>query len=316
MSDPQATVAICTYNGAARIAQVLKALAAQTRPAADWETIVIDNASSDGTGAVAAELMARLLPGSGRVIREDAAGLTFARQRAAREARGSILCFLDDDNIPAPDFVANAIRTFSTRPNAAAIGGKVRAEWERPPSPLALEVQDFALAICDRGDQAFCYERNVGPVGAGLCIRTAVLGKIYGGEAAAAEVIGHKGKACGAGDDIAIGVLAWQLGYECWYEPSLVITHQLPSSRMNKDYLLRLYESIGRGQAAVRRLHDWRARNPVLRPLIGAKDFGRWVKGRMAGPPRAAAQTETARDLHDLNQRLLWGRAMQALGAS
>jgi hypothetical protein len=83
---------------------------------------------------------------------------------------------------------------------------------------------------------------------------------------------------------------------------------------MNKDYLLRLYEGIGRGQAVVRRLYDWKARSP-LSLLIATKDMARWLKGRVMGPSavRPSPRAEISEDLHDLNQRLIWGRAMQAL---
>ena len=40
----KATVAICTFNGRARIGEVIRALAVQTLPRVEWELVVIDNA--------------------------------------------------------------------------------------------------------------------------------------------------------------------------------------------------------------------------------------------------------------------------------
>ena len=162
-AEYKATVAICTYNGASRVAAVLVALARQTLSPDDWELLVIDNASNDGTTEIAQRLIADLLGGRGRVVREPQPGLSFARARAAKEARGEILCFLDDDNIPNPEFVANTVQAFLAHPRAGALGGKVLPVWETPPSALAQAVQDFALAICDRGEEAFRYERELGP---------------------------------------------------------------------------------------------------------------------------------------------------------
>jgi glycosyltransferase involved in cell wall biosynthesis len=312
MSLP-ATVAICTFNGAKRIEAVLAALVRQTVDVNDWEVVVIDNASTDCTGAIADRLIREKLGGRGRVVREEQPGLSFARARAAREARGEIICFLDDDNIPAPDFVKNTILAFQEHPQAGALGGKVLPVWESTPSALALAVQDFALAICDRGDKAFQYARNLGPVGAGLCIRTEVLRKIYQDEKTAGGVIGRTGNGCGGGEDLAIAIRVWQLGCESWYEPALVIRHLLPASRMDKKYLLQLYEGIGRGQSAVRKLHDWKARSP-LSYLIGLKDFCRWLLGKWRGPSLELRHQHPviAGDLHDLHQRLIWGRVLQA----
>jgi len=312
----KATIAICTFNGAARITEVLSALGQQTLNRSEWEILIIDNASSDGTGEVVTRFISGESGLNGRVVREERPGLSFARAKAAREAFGEIVCFLDDDNIPAPDFAECVVRAFANRPSVGAMGGKVLAVWETPPSPLALAVQNFALAICDSGEKPFRYQPEVGPVGAGLCIRSKVLQAIYAHDDAGVLRVGHRGKSVGGGDDLAIGLLTWRLGYECWYEPSLVIQHKLPPRRMEKEYLLKLYEAIGRGQAEVRKLYDWKARTP-LNFLIGLKDFCRWQLGKWCGPSAQLRRQwpEIAGDLHDLSQQLLWGRSLQALSS-
>ena len=149
-----ATICVCTYNGAARIGLVIKALASQTQPSGTWELLVIDNASTDGTAEVCSSLFQMFAQIHGRVVREERPGLSCARARAAREARGEILCFLDDDNIPAPTWVEMAIQAFAAQPKTGVIGGKVLARWEVPPTPLAEAVAPFALAICDLGETA------------------------------------------------------------------------------------------------------------------------------------------------------------------
>jgi glycosyltransferase involved in cell wall biosynthesis len=310
-TDCRATVAICTFNGTRRIRAVLEALAAQTLPAELWEVLVIDNASTDGTGEVATRLIKEMLGGRGRAIREDKSGLSFARARAAQEAQGQIICFLDDDNIPAPDFVAVAIRSFAERPQAGVIGGKVLPRWEVPPTPLAEAVAPFALAICDLGEKP---KQIDGLVGAGMCVRREVLKEVFLSRLSPNAVTDRTRANLISGGDLAISVVARQMGCECWYEPSLMIQHVLPAHRMEKGYLLRLYEGIGRGQAAIRKCYDWKARTP-LAWLIGFKDFCRWLSGRWRGPSAELRRRhpDIAQDLHDLNQQLTLGRARQAL---
>jgi len=90
-----------------------------------------------------------------------------------------------------------------------------------------------------------------------------------------------------------------------------MIQHELPARRMEKDYLLRLYAGIGRGQAVVRRLYDWKARTP-LAVLIAGKDFIRWfTTGHLKR--FVADDAALARDLNDLERRLIAGRALQML---
>jgi glycosyltransferase involved in cell wall biosynthesis len=310
-----ASVIICTYNGAVRIGGVLAALARQTLVASDWEVLVIDNASTDDTGEVAARLIQTLLAGRGRVVHEERQGLSHARARAAQEACGDIICFLDDDNIPAQDFVAAAVQAFVDFPKAGVIGGRVLPRWETKPTPLAEAVAPFALAICDCGSAPKRFEAaGGGIVGAGLCVRRSVLCEVFAASGLASAVTDRRGASLISGGDLAISILARQSGWECWYVPTLQIEHVLPAGRMEKAYLLRLYKGIGRGQGATRKLYDWKART-LLAWLIAAKDCARWLLGWWRGPsarlPQEGADIHT--DLHDLHQNMVLGRALQAV---
>src|SRR5438552_18835729 len=93
------SVVIPTYNGAGRLPVPLRALASQEGAAGPFEVVVVDNASTDGT-AEAARGHAAALAARGaelRVVGEPRPGATFARLRGAREARGELVGFLDDD---------------------------------------------------------------------------------------------------------------------------------------------------------------------------------------------------------------------------
>ena len=119
------TVAIPTYNGAARLPLVLAALAAQRgTESLTWEIWVIDNNSRDTTAQVVQDYQAQW-PCSyplhyGHEARQ---GLAYARQRAIELAAGCYVAFLDDDNLPAPD-------------SAAAFAAATR--WSPPPTSAAL----------------------------------------------------------------------------------------------------------------------------------------------------------------------------------
>jgi glycosyltransferase involved in cell wall biosynthesis len=80
---------VCAYNEAHHLPACLFSLLSQTRP--PDEILVINNASTDETGAVA-----RRVPGV-RVIDEPIKGLVVARETARKEAIGHILAFVDAD---------------------------------------------------------------------------------------------------------------------------------------------------------------------------------------------------------------------------
>ncbi len=313
---PALTLCICTFNGAERIGDVLRALGRQTDRGDRWEVLVVDNASTDRTATVAEAALAKHVPGRGRVAREPQPGLMHARHRATRDARGAVLAFLDDDNIPAPDYVDALLRAVAEHPRAGVWGGKVRAEWIGEPTALGRAIASFALAVCDRGDAPFAYaEVTGGPAGAGMVVRRALLERIFEESALAGRVTGRTGAALTGGEDTAIVIRAHQLGYEVRYEPSLVIAHRIPAARTEPAYLQRLYEGIGRGQAAMRPLFDAKARWRVPAALIALKEGGRWIKGAGLGPA-AAVRAEfgpLAREVHALQQRQIYGRFCEGL---
>jgi hypothetical protein len=176
-------------------------------------------------------------------------------------------------------------------------------------------VADFALAICDRGDKTIAYDGiGDGPVGAGLCVRRDLLRQVYSERRFARTVVGGTAVGAGSGEDTAISVAIKRMNWEILYVPYLVIHHLIPASRMTKDYFMHYYERIGRGQANVRQLFDWKARTPFAW-LIGLKDFCRWQLGQWRGPAPELRRRypAIADDLHDLHQSTTFGRARQAL---
>lgn len=311
----ECTVAICTYNGAARIGQVLTGLSKQTDITFDWEILLINNASTDNTNDICKQIASKLCLNNLRIVLEKTPGLSFARRRAAIEAKGKIILFLDDDNPPDHNFVANAYNFFCEHPKAGMVGGRIYPIWEAEPTELVLKVCNFALAICDQGENAFKYEGIFsGPVGAGMCVRYELLYQLFleKGAKLADSVLGRKGASLMGGEDIAMAALSNRLGWENWYEPSICCGHIIPKKRMDFAYLDQLFECTGRSQAAVRRLMDWKARNPVTAIVIAAKDLMRYLcqyfKFNQLG-----TNENLAKQLNALEKKLLSGRIIETL---
>src|SRR5665213_3784013 len=129
---------------------------AQTSDDESFEVIVVDNASTDDTAKVAlGDTATRCLRHRGvelRVVGEPRQGLTRARIAGILAARSDAVCFLDDDNLPDPDYVENGIAAFADRSRGLAISS-VRPRWEIDPPP-SIERRRHLLAINDwMGDE-------------------------------------------------------------------------------------------------------------------------------------------------------------------
>jgi len=106
---PRFSIILPCYNAEATLADTLRSLVAQT--CGDWEALVIDDGSTDGTAALIAEAAeddARI-----RLVTHEGKGPSAARNAGAAAARGEILAFLDADDLWRPEKLTCMTRLFS-----------------------------------------------------------------------------------------------------------------------------------------------------------------------------------------------------------
>jgi glycosyltransferase involved in cell wall biosynthesis len=112
------SVIIPARNEALRIGRTVAAVAEQRRNGQDLEVLVVDDGSTDATAARAREAGATVIAGV-RAEGNPAA----ARNRAAREAAGEILIFLDADCLPSPGWLS--AHCAAQRQGHAIVGGSL-----------------------------------------------------------------------------------------------------------------------------------------------------------------------------------------------
>lgn len=93
---------IPAYNAEAYIRDAITSVLEQSHP--DVECVVVDDGSTDGTSAAAAEFGERV-----RVVRQENRGVSAARNRGAQEARSELLAFLDADDRWLPSRVERGV---------------------------------------------------------------------------------------------------------------------------------------------------------------------------------------------------------------
>jgi glycosyltransferase involved in cell wall biosynthesis len=247
------TVAICTYNGEARLPRVLERLRLsldatltpfQGEPFS-WEILVIDNNSTDNTAKVVQQYQFNWTEAYPiRYYFEPEQGVAFARRRAIKEAKGSLVGFLDDDNLPTPNWVYEAYSFGQLHPQAGAYGSQIHGEYEVDPPENFQRISCF-LAIVERGQEPFRYNLHNGllPVGAGLVIRKeAWLGHVPERpffKGVCATSLSSKG------EDLETLSYIGKAGWDIWHNPQMCIDHHIPGWRLEKSYLIRLLRGIG-----------------------------------------------------------------------
>ena len=97
--NPAISVIVPVYNVEAYVRKSLQSVAKQTFD--DWECIVVDDGSTDGSGAICDEFAAR--DPRFRVIHQENRGLSGARNTGLAVAQGRYIGFLDSDDYIHPD---------------------------------------------------------------------------------------------------------------------------------------------------------------------------------------------------------------------
>ncbi len=110
---PRISVVVLNYNGRAWLEACLSALATQAG-APPFEILLVDNASTDGSTA----WVAARFPSVRIVENERNLGFAAGNNAGARVARGEILAFLNNDTVPAPDWLARLHAAITRRPGS------------------------------------------------------------------------------------------------------------------------------------------------------------------------------------------------------
>ena len=132
------TVIVCAHNEERSLPACLHSLLAQTRP--PDELLVINNASTDATRAVAQQIP------TVHVVDEPRKGLVVARETGRRAARGDVLVYLDADCRAPVMWLATIERHFARDPSLIALSGPYRYyDWDWWGRVL-VRAYDFTLA--------------------------------------------------------------------------------------------------------------------------------------------------------------------------
>jgi glucosyl-dolichyl phosphate glucuronosyltransferase len=256
------TVAVCTWNRAPLLAETLEIVSAIRVPAGiQWECLVIDNSSTDRTREVLASFAARLPL---RGLFEPIAGLARARNRAAREARGDFVLFLDDDIRVDREWLASYVEAIARWPGASYFGGRIVPRYlSDPPSFVKSNLQTLngLLGTLDIGVEGRPFCDGESPYGGNMAVRRAVFANC-----SFDERLGHRHHERVLGDETDFFEALRRRGQLGVWVPAAIGEHLVPPEHLTPDAVHRHFSAYGR--SLVRRAD-------VRRTWILA--FPRWV---------------------------------------
>lgn len=239
------SVVVCTYNRSDLLFDCLDSLLHQDIDKNLYEVVIVDNNSTDDTAACIAKFLTKTT--LFRSVNESRPGVSHARNRGWREARGTYVAFIDDDGRAASDWVRKILNCFSqVVPLPAAVGGVIRPVYESPPPKWFVE--EFELRSWGQVAGFLSPPKlKLGFSGANMAFQRSVIEE-YGGFR---EQFGHNGENIGFGEETD---LFYRIHFDkplFWYDPSLTVYHWTPFRNILFRYRLKRFFIVGRSHSVI-----------------------------------------------------------------
>jgi glucosyl-dolichyl phosphate glucuronosyltransferase len=288
----QVSAVIGTYNRAHLLKGTLEALASQEAlDSLKWEIVVVDNNSSDTTAQVVAAL-SKTTATPVRYVFEPQLGVSHARNRGIKEARGSIIAFTDDDVLPASDWITQLVAAID-RWNAQGVGGRILPLWEASPPRWLTDNQHLCnrLAIMDfetSGLLTLPVRAQPQVWGANMAFRRELFERVGGFD----PRLGGLGKKLFRGEETDLVNRALELGLKIAYDAGPTVFHRIGSDRMRKAYFRKLEFDSAQGEARTKPIVTRRSflGAPLWSYRVAFTDFWRWMSLALLRRPGAFDQ--------------------------
>lgn len=138
MDYPLISVVIPAFNSERHLAEAIRSVISQNY--SPVEIIVIDDGSADRTREVAATFGSAV-----RYVYQSNGGIGSARNRGVQEAGGSVLAFLDSDDVWTPNKLERRLRLLQSRPENEVVFGLVQQFADRDDSKSTTELGEPAV---------------------------------------------------------------------------------------------------------------------------------------------------------------------------
>jgi glycosyltransferase involved in cell wall biosynthesis len=217
------SVIVCAHNEARYLPACLYSLLAQTRP--PDELLVINNASTDATRAVAQQIP------DVRVVDEPRKGLVVARETGRRVATGSLLVYVDADCRAPLTWLERVEARFAGDPKLTALSGPYRYyDWDWS-GRLLIRAYDFTIAPATQ--LLVKYVLRLGTIfyGGNFAVRREALEEIGGFDT---SIEFH-------GEDTNVGRRLYRAGKVGLYHDCYLYTSARRYLAMGKGAVFRLY---------------------------------------------------------------------------
>ncbi len=240
METNNISIIICCYNSAHRLHETIKHLALQqVAESTAWELIIVNNNSTDNTLEVARNEINQyeILQRRSKIVNEKTPGLSYARSKGVQEAQYEYIVFCDDDNWLDKNYIQTACDFLNNHKNVAAVGGQSEGVSEVQ-LPDWWEDYKWAYAVGKQGQKSGDITEREFLWGSGLAFRKSLYVQSF--KDYPSFLSDRKGNELSSGGDSEVCMRFILMGYQLYYDESLMFKHFIDPQRLNWTYLKKL----------------------------------------------------------------------------
>jgi glycosyltransferase involved in cell wall biosynthesis len=233
------SVVICAYNAAERLPKTLKHLSKLDYDSANWELIVVDNCSTDGSGDIVQTLWASFSsPVVISIVSEPKPGLSHARWAGVNAAQGEFIVFCDDDNWLNSDYLRVAEETLKKVGLRSVVGGaSIPAFEEGVVAPSFFYTNAMRYAVGSQTNDFEDVTETKGYIyGAGMVIPKSAFVELKQ-VGFKQNLLGRTGKQLTSGEEVEFCLALVLTGWRIYSQPNLTFRHFIPKTRLTLEYL-------------------------------------------------------------------------------
>ena len=236
------TAIICTYNRAKYIGNLLESIAANDLSKSKYEILLVDNNCTDNTRAVCEAFAEAHKDVNFRYVVEEEQGLSAARNKGIREAKGDVLVYIDDDALIDTWYLRTIYEYMTTHAEISAVGGPIIPLYEtEEPQWMTRYTKELLCGYLYFGDKERTFPGDRYPGGGNAAYRADVFEKtgLFNTD------LGRKGDSLMGAEEKDIFDKMCSYGMRFMYLPEMILHHIIPQKKLERDYFDRLTWQIG-----------------------------------------------------------------------
>ena len=234
---------ICTYNRERYLYNVLQSLVAGNLPTEEYEIVLVNNNSTDGTEAKVRRFQTDYPQVQLRYCVEPQQGLSYARNCGIRESRGDILVYVDDDALVNKEYLATYADFFRRNADAVAAGGPILPQYDgcEEPDWMSHYTRQLVTGKLYLGEKEREFPGDAFPGGGNAAYRKSVFDAVglFNVE------LGRKGNSLIGAEEKDLFDKMTSQGMKFYYLPTAILYHLIPPKKLTQDYFDRLTYGIG-----------------------------------------------------------------------